>query len=92
MKPADFMHNENDPSPYYHDSKTFENGSSSSFEAPRPKAGASGQCNIFLYCASRPRLQGGLAGHFPVTDLEMLPITRLHFCLHFSLDKGPPFF
>ena len=31
------------------------------------------QCNIILYCASWPRLQGGLAGHFPVTDLEMLP-------------------
>ena len=31
-------------------------------EAPRPQAEASRQCNVFLYCAPLPRLQGRACG------------------------------
>jgi len=57
------------------DSKIFESGPSSPFEAPRPQARASGQCNIICIVPLGPTYEAGLAGHFPVTDFGMLPIT-----------------
>ena len=66
------------------DSKTFESGPSSSFEAPRPGAGASGNVTSFYIVPLGLAYKAGLAGHFPVTDLGMLP---LHECDRYNL--GP---
>ena len=55
-------------------------------EAPRLQGGASRQCNIILYCAPLPRLQGGACGArsgqiFFYTDSKFCQwsITHLHW-------------
>jgi len=69
------MDNEKDYNvPMTRDSKTFDSGPSSSFEAPRPQAGASGQRKYhFDIVPLGPAYRAGLARHFPVTGLGVLP-------------------